>query len=688
MENNIGEIGALSTNYISSIENSMATGTFTIYESKGLVDLVKSSLAESAKLEYANTPLDTWKKRFESISVNVKDFGAIGDGIVNDTFAIQSAIDYVGVNGGGSIYIPNGIYMIDSTTQRVVNCGLLITQNNTDIILESGAVLKVIPNAFNSYNYLVCFYRMSHGSISGGTLEGDRIEHDYTLTGTHEFGMGVVTDGAVHIVIEKINIKNFTGDGIFVYGTNNGESGYIKSQYITIRNNIVDMSRRNNIAVCVGTDITIKNNIILNAGVNDGINDGTEPKAGIDIEGGSNPWRITISKNTFHNNLGGSVIVYNGNEVIVDGNTSDNFIGFQLSSNVLISNNQLRRLEASTHAAIEQTTMTASISGSGVMLAVGSKYIINSQSTLNFTTVGAVNNDVGTIFIATAPGPLGVGDSATRQLENVFIVGNIITGFKNGIGSYGITRKIVVSSNTLRGQETNGINVERNTDVIGNSLYSQSIAIRANGENNNILGNVIDGATSRGIYCLGANGSGTIKGNNLVNVSCGITTSVVDISAGIGWVIDNNFILGIGLPANAIFNNASGTVILDNKISNGNYGTSVIRTSKSAKIIGNKIINVNAPAGIFSNTANASNSLIAQNYIELSSTSGKRYGIIFTGGGTGVKITNNEIHNSASSMTNSINTSANTTSLIARNLITSGTLLTNATDVLLENLVI
>lgn len=651
------------------------------------IDSIKSSFAESAKLEYAATQLETWKKPVESNSVNVKDFGAVGDGIANDTFAIQSAIDYIGVNGGGSIYIPNGIYMIDCTVQRVVNCGLLITQNNTDIILQSGAVLKAMPNASNSYNYLVCFYRMSHGSISGGTLEGDRIEHDYTLTGTHEFGMGVVTDGAVHIVIEKIYIKNFTGDGIFIWGSNSGGSGYIKSQYITIKNNTIDMSRRNNITVGVATDVTIENNFILNAGENDKINDGTNPKSGIDIEGGSNPWRIIISKNIFRNNLGGSVIVYNGNEVIVDSNISDNFIEFQLSSNVIISNNQLRRLEESTHSAIEQTTMSAGISTSGVMLAVGAKYIINSQSTLDFTTVGAANNNIGTIFIATAPGPLGIGDSATRQLENVFIVGNIIYGFKGGISSYGITRKIVISSNSLSGQKTSGIYVERNTDVIGNSLYSQSIAIRANGENNNILGNVIDGATNRGIYCLGANGSGTIKGNHLINVSCSTTTSVIDISNGIGWVIDSNFISGIKLPLYAILNSASGTVILDNKIINGNYGTSVIRTTKSAKIMGNKIINVNAPSGIFSNTANASNTLVIQNFIELSSTSGKRYGIIFSGGGMGVKITNNEIYNNTSVMTNSINTSSNTKSLVARNLITSGPLLTNPTDVVLENLV-
>ncbi|TNJ67024.1 hypothetical protein FE784_07440 [Paenibacillus hemerocallicola] len=43
-------------------------------------------------------------------SVSVKDFGAVGNGIVNDTAAIQAAVDYLKGIGGGSIYFPVGVY--------------------------------------------------------------------------------------------------------------------------------------------------------------------------------------------------------------------------------------------------------------------------------------------------------------------------------------------------------------------------------------------------------------------------------------------------------------------------------------------------------------------------------------------------------------------------------------------------
>jgi hypothetical protein len=49
------------------------------------------------------------------INITVKNFGAIGDGVTDDTVAIQNAIDYVGSYLGGRIFFPAGSYKITST---------------------------------------------------------------------------------------------------------------------------------------------------------------------------------------------------------------------------------------------------------------------------------------------------------------------------------------------------------------------------------------------------------------------------------------------------------------------------------------------------------------------------------------------------------------------------------------------
>lgn len=47
--------------------------------------------------------------------LSVKDFGAVGNGVVDDTTAIQAAITAAGTAGGGEVYIPTGVYKISAT---------------------------------------------------------------------------------------------------------------------------------------------------------------------------------------------------------------------------------------------------------------------------------------------------------------------------------------------------------------------------------------------------------------------------------------------------------------------------------------------------------------------------------------------------------------------------------------------
>jgi hypothetical protein len=81
------------------------------------------------------------KDRFANLRiVNVRDFGAVGDGVADDTTAIQDTIDYCSANSGVPA-MPNGNYLVTSTLVLNVNCRSLIGENMlTTTITYQGAV--------------------------------------------------------------------------------------------------------------------------------------------------------------------------------------------------------------------------------------------------------------------------------------------------------------------------------------------------------------------------------------------------------------------------------------------------------------------------------------------------------------------------------------------------------------------
>ena len=72
---------------------------------------------------------------------NVREHGAMGDGLVLDSPAIQSVIDQCAEHGGGTVYLPTGQYLT----------GSLFLRDNISLHLDSGALIlgsedqKTIP---------------------------------------------------------------------------------------------------------------------------------------------------------------------------------------------------------------------------------------------------------------------------------------------------------------------------------------------------------------------------------------------------------------------------------------------------------------------------------------------------------------------------------------------------------------
>jgi hypothetical protein len=90
-------------------------------------------------------------------SVSVKDFGAVGDGIVNDAAAIQTTLN----SGAGDVYVPDGVYLIDAD---------LILPDNVCVYFSGDAVFKASANNRTFFKSTVSAY---FSQIHNAQLDGN-----------------------------------------------------------------------------------------------------------------------------------------------------------------------------------------------------------------------------------------------------------------------------------------------------------------------------------------------------------------------------------------------------------------------------------------------------------------------------------------------------------------------------------
>jgi polygalacturonase len=81
-------------------------------------------------------PIQTMKSTAATTFHNVRSFGAKGDGMTEDTAAFQAALDLCATNGGGTVTVPAGAYLI----------GSIVIGPNTTLQLEHGVNLIGSPD--------------------------------------------------------------------------------------------------------------------------------------------------------------------------------------------------------------------------------------------------------------------------------------------------------------------------------------------------------------------------------------------------------------------------------------------------------------------------------------------------------------------------------------------------------------
>jgi len=278
-------------------------------------------------------------------TVSVKDFGAVGDGVADDTAAIQAAI-----NASTNVYIPNGTYMCANIQIR---SGLhLYGQSHT-------SVLKLLPNAMTAshngsqadddgvfpgnvigstlnHDGGVWFdsgvraknpnnstYIYEHVLIENITIDGNKTNNQIGDLGDNSSVMGacVAIMQCKRITVRGCNLVNARLDGIII-----GYSLHGGSDYCLVESNYFDGNQRTNIAVITGKYNTISNNFGNNTTGGTGVGAG----AAVDIEPNLTDeinYRHNVIGNIF---LGGLGIVCLNNGIMHDIVSSGNVWGGSL----------------------------------------------------------------------------------------------------------------------------------------------------------------------------------------------------------------------------------------------------------------------------------------------------------------------------------------------------------------------
>ena len=136
--------------------------------------------------------------------VSVKDFGAVGDGVTDDTAAIQAAYNALSTSLG-TVYFPIGKYKV--TSQINIPSGINTTGEG-----YSSQILNNVPNTGINYNAgPACLSFAGEGSIS-----------DIRVTGTTNTAHGIAIINGHYWKIERVVSEYNGGHGFWFQGSWDG----------------------------------------------------------------------------------------------------------------------------------------------------------------------------------------------------------------------------------------------------------------------------------------------------------------------------------------------------------------------------------------------------------------------------------------------------------------------------------
>lgn len=210
--------------------------------------------------------------------VSIMDFGAVPDGVTDNSDAINAALDYAGQNGGGAVYIPDGIFGItrifikysnvtlygNGPSSELKQVGLApssfaISPNGTSIFTNPNAAITIAPPNF-VWGFDQTFDGSTVGTLSSIYLQNFKLTgwwdsapppysgFNTNLTGQiyNDRSLGIISVCSNEIYYDKLNISQMGGENSYSWNAritncsviDGGELGSL-GQYGCVNNCIV-----------------------------------------------------------------------------------------------------------------------------------------------------------------------------------------------------------------------------------------------------------------------------------------------------------------------------------------------------------------------------------------------------------------------------------------------------------------
>ncbi|MGF6488335.1 M10 family metallopeptidase C-terminal domain-containing protein [Pseudomonas frederiksbergensis] len=361
---------------------------------------------------------------------NVQNFGAKGDGITDDTAAIQSAIDAAAVAGGGQVYMPTGTYIVSGGEEPSDGC--LMLKSNV-YLYGDGMGATTVKVADGSDTKITGVIRSAYGEethdfgVSNLTIDGNRDSTTGKIDGWFNGYIPGEEGYDSNVTLDSVEIKDCSGYGFDPHeqtvnmviknsiSHGNGLDGFVADflSNSTFENNIAYDNDRHGFNIVTSThDFTMTNNVAYDNGGN-----------GIVVQRGSedipSPTNITITGGEVYSNGAEGVLIKLSSEVTVSGvDIHDN-----TSAGI--------RIYGSNHVEIIDNTLNNNSLGSPVpeiiiqsyndTLGVSGKYFNGSDNTIQ-----------GNIIIGSDLSTYGVAERNEDGTDRNAIIGNTISHTSKG----------------------------------------------------------------------------------------------------------------------------------------------------------------------------------------------------------------------------------------------------------------